>query len=181
MAELVDMAGEGMPTYLWSQMAGADETPFDVGEQRAQRESGGFSYRNTILRIEDSQVAAALIGYALPNEPETINYDEIPPMFVPLQQLEDLAPGTWYVNVLAAYPQFRGKGLGSSLLTLAESLAIDSACSGISMIVSDGNTGARRLYRRSGYSQVATRPMVKETWQSSGKNWLLLTKTIADS
>ena len=32
-------------------------------------------------------------------------------MFVPLQELENLAPGTWYVNVLAVRPEFRGLGL----------------------------------------------------------------------
>ena len=39
-------------------------------------------------------------------------------MFVPLQELENLAPGTWYVNVLAVHPPFRGLGLGTKLLGL---------------------------------------------------------------
>ena len=41
-------------------------------------------------------------------------------MFVPLQELENLAPGTWYVNVLAAYPEHRGQGYGTALLAVAE-------------------------------------------------------------
>jgi hypothetical protein len=36
--------------------------------------------------------------------PEPIDLAEIPAMFVPLEELERSAPGTWYVNVLAAYP-----------------------------------------------------------------------------
>ncbi len=174
MAELVNIAGEGMPVYLWSNMAEPGESPWDIGQQRARRESGGFSYRNTIVREEGGNVVAALIGYPLPDTPEPVNYDEMPPMFVPLQQLEDLVAGTWYVNVLATYPDYRGKGFGTELLAIAEQLAADTDRSGLSIIVSDANTGARRLYERSGYVEKATRPMVKESWDNDGENWVLL-------
>jgi len=45
----------------------------------------------------------------------------------------------------------------------------------MSIIVSDANSGARRLYQRAGYAEVATRPMVKEDWVNDGENWVLLT------
>lgn len=179
MAELVNIAGEGMPLYLWSNMAGEGISPWQVGEQRARRESGGFSFRNTVLHDVDGKVVAALIGYPLDEEPEPINYDELPPMFVPLQQLEDMVPGTWYVNVLAAYPEHRGKGYGTGLLVVAEQLAQQHRCNGLSLIVSDGNTNARRLYTRTGYEEIASRPMVKEGWDNAGENWVLLRKSFA--
>lgn len=178
MTELVNFAGEGMPVYLWTDIATDDESPWDVGQQRARRDSGSFSYRNTVVREHEGQVAAALIGYPLEPVPEAVNYDELPPMFVPLQQLEDLAPGTWYVNVLAAYPDYRGKGFGGGLLNIAEQIAADTGCSGLSIIVSDANTGARRLYERQGYVEIATRPMVKESWENAGENWVLLVKNL---
>lgn len=176
MAELVNFAGEGFPLYLWTQMAEAGESPWHVGQQRARRESGSFSYRNAVLRDEGDCVVAALIGYPLPDTPEPIDYDEMPAMFVPLQELENLVPATWYVNVLAAYPEYRGKGYGSELLAIAQRLAVDTGCSGLSIIVSDANTGARRLYERTGYREVATRPLVKESWENEGENWVLLAK-----
>ena len=39
----------------------------------------------------------------------------MPPMFVPLQELEDRVPGTWYVNVLATLEEHRGKGYGKEV------------------------------------------------------------------
>jgi GNAT superfamily N-acetyltransferase len=45
-------------------------------------------------------------------------------MLVPLLELMNLALSTWYVHVLAAYPEHRGKGLGAALLALAERLAV---------------------------------------------------------
>jgi hypothetical protein len=46
----------------------------------------------------------------------------------------------------------------------------------MSVIVSDTNAGARRLYERRGYRVAATRTKVKEGWQNEGKEWVLLTK-----
>lgn len=177
LAQLINYAGEGMPLYLWEGMAEDGETAWDVGRRRARREEGGFSYRTAIVAEEDGEVAAALIGYPLPDEPEVIDYDSMPAMFVPLQQLEDLAPGTWYVNVLAVHPQYRSKGLGTKLLEIAEQQAAEAGCKGMSIIVSDANAGAQRLYLRCGYTERAAREMVKDGWDNPGRNWVLLTKS----
>lgn len=178
MAELVNIAGEGLPLYLWTGMAESGESPWDIGQRRARRDSGSFSYRNTVVRQDNDKVVSALIGYPLPDTPEPINYDDMPKMFVPMQELENLVPGTWYVNVLATYPEFRGKGFGSDLLSIAARLAADTGRSGLSIIVSDANTGARRLYERSGYEELAARPMVKESWENAGENWVLLARRL---
>ncbi len=175
LAELVNDAGEGMPLYLWSKLAEPGETAWDVGRRRAVREDGSFSYRNATIIEHDGQCAGCLIGYEIPDDPAPIA-DDMPGMFVPLQELENLAPGAWYVNVLAVRPQFRGYGLGTKLLGFADETARWLARRGMSVIVSDANTRARRLYERCGYSETAKRAMVKEDWQNDGRNWVLLTK-----
>ena len=175
LAELVNAAGDGLPLYLWERMAGPGVTAWDVGYRRAMREEGSFSYRNAIIIESDGQCAGCLIGYPVPDMPEPIS-SQMPPMFFPLQELENLAPSTWYVNVLAVLPQFRNNGLGSKLLHLADEIAASLRCQGLSVIVSDANSEARRLYERSGYSQIATRKMLKDSWENDGQNWVLLTK-----
>ncbi len=178
LAELVNIAGEGMPVYLWARMLEPGEDAWDVGRRRAQREEGSFSYRNAVVREEEGRAVAALIGYPLADEPEPVDYDGMPAMFVPLQELEDLVPGTWYVNVLATYPEYRGQGFGAELLAIAEQLARDTGRKGMSIIVSDGNPGAVRLYERIGYERIAMRPMVKDDWENRGEHWVLLTKPV---
>jgi ribosomal protein S18 acetylase RimI-like enzyme len=176
MAELVNVAGENLPLYLWTRMAAPGQSAWEFGRLRAQREEGAFSYRNTVIvEAADAGVAGCLVGYPLPKRPEPIPPD-LPPLFRPLQELENLAPATWYVNVLAVYPEHRGRGLGSGLLALADRIAADLGSSGLSIIVSDANAGARRLYERRGYREAATRPMVKEEWENAGRNWVLLVK-----
>ena len=66
--------------------------------------------------------------------------------------------------------------LGGQMLGLAEQWMHATGRSGLSVIVSDGNHGARRLYERHGYRFRAQRLMVKEEWENPGTNWVLLTK-----
>ncbi len=175
MVELVDMAGHGLPLYLWGKTARPGQSAWDVGRERARHGTGGFAYRNTVVREVEGKVVACLIGYALAEKPEPIDED-VPPMLVPLLELENEVPGTWYINVLAVYPEFRGSGYGSELLGVAENLAKDARCSGMSLITSDANVGARRLYERHGFSEHSTRPIIKEDWEHSGNTWVLMLK-----
>jgi ribosomal protein S18 acetylase RimI-like enzyme len=176
LAELVNLAGEGLPLYLWGKLAEPGESAWEVGRRRAAREEGAFSYRKAVVAEADRRVVAALIGYPLPDAPEPIDHAATPAMFVPLQELENLAPGTWYVNVLAAYPEHRRQGYGGRLLGIADRLAAASGRRGLSIIVADSNLDARRLYERLGCREAAMRPMIKESWESPGRNWVLLIK-----
>ena len=180
LAQLINLAGEGLPYYLWQKMAGPDEDPWATGEERAARETGSFSYRNSIVVEVDGKIVGALIGYSVADEPEAIDIESTPPMFVPLLELENLAPGTWYINSVAVFPEARGLGVGSKLMQLAERRASNLGLRGTSLIVADANRGARRLYERLDYREVATRPMIKEQWESPAENWVLMIRETAD-
>jgi len=161
---------------LWTRMASPGQDPWEVGRQRARRDSGAFSWRNTVLREADGRVAASLVGYPLPDQPQPTDYSALPALFVPMQQLEDMAPRTWYVNVLATYPEYRRRGHATALLEIAARLAREADRDGLSIIVADSNEGARRLYEQAGFRERAMRPMVKEGWDGSGDNWVLLVR-----
>jgi len=175
LAELVNIAGEGMPYYLWAKMARPGEDPWEVGRDRAQREQASFSYRNALIAEAGDRVVGTLIGYPLPDAPEPID-PTMSAMFVPLQELENIAAGTWYVNVIAVYDEYRGRGYGTYLLSVADRIASELDHKGLSIIVAGTNSGARRLYERCGYKLRAQRQLEKEDWVSEGQNWLLLIK-----
>ncbi len=177
LAELVNYAGESLSLYSWSKMAGPDETGWDVGRRSAAREEGSISYRNATIIEHNGNAAGCLIGRGIGSSPTPIPSD-MPVMFVPLQELENLALDTWYVNVLAIRPQFRRAGLGTRLLAHADDIASGRGHRGLSVVVSDANLGARRLYERCGYKEAALRAMVKEAWVNEGQNWVLLMKAV---
>jgi ribosomal protein S18 acetylase RimI-like enzyme len=177
LAELVEFAGEGLPHCLWTQLARPGKDPWEIGRKRVSSETTAYSYRNALIAELAGKPAGALISYPL-GEPEPIEKNE-PALLVPLHELMNMAPHTWYVHALSAYPEHRGRGVGTALLAEADKLAAAAALSGLSIIVSDTNTGARRLYARSGYREAARQKMVKQEWQHPGTDWILLIKRVA--
>ena len=133
---------------------------------------------STIFVIDQGGGAiACLTGYLIPALPEPVGDDE-PDIFRPIIELENLAPRTWYVNVLAAFPEHRGRGYGARLLALAEDIARDQRLPAMSIIISSGNAGARRLYERTGYVEIARRAIVKDGWDCDSDEWVLLIKRL---
>jgi ribosomal protein S18 acetylase RimI-like enzyme len=177
LAEFVNYAGEGLPLYLWAKFAKEGEDPWAVGRARAARDEGAFSWRNATVIEHGGECAGCLIGYAIPANPEPVPAD-MPAMFVPLQELENLAPASWYINVVGVHPQFRNLGLGGKLLVLADDVARKSGLRATSLIVADSNRDARRLYARHGMRERASRKVVKNGWQTSAENWVLMVKSL---
>ena len=178
LARLIDIAGEGFGMYLWSQAAKPGETALEIGKRRAQREEGGFSYRHATIAEVDRRVAGLLLGYRLPEPYVLGDISGLPEMVRPLVELEAEAPGTWYVNALAAFPEYRGRGIGTRLLKEAELLAIEVGAPGLSLIVADQNEGAKRLYSRMGYRAVVRRPLVPFPGLGHTGDWVLMTKPV---
>ena len=88
LAVLVDIAGEGLPAYLWSTLKAPGQSMLEVGRERAAREEGGFSYRNAIVAEIDGEVAACLVGYRLDDPYELGDLDAMPELVRPLVELE---------------------------------------------------------------------------------------------
>ena len=177
LTRFINMAADDLPLHFWKRSVGPEGDPWAYGRERASRETGNFSYRNAWLAEADGETAACLLGYAADPEPTPIDPDT-PPIFVPLLQLEALAPGSWYLNVLATYAAHRGKGLGSSLLAKAEDVARQGGHQTISLIAEDTHQDALRLYRAKGFREIARRPLIKGDWQVDATEWILFVKPL---
>jgi ribosomal protein S18 acetylase RimI-like enzyme len=174
LARFVNFAGEGMPLYFWRRIAGDGEDPWEIGRRRQAERIGDST---AFVIDEGGGAVACLTGYPSPVFPEPAGDDE-PDIFLPLIELENLAPSTWYVNILAALPEHRGRGHGARLLALAEDIARDQRLPAMSLIVASGNEGARRLYERTGYVEIARRAIVKAGWECDSDEWVLLVKRL---
>jgi ribosomal protein S18 acetylase RimI-like enzyme len=177
LVRFINLAADDLPLHVWRQSVGPEGDPWAYGMTRAARETGSFSYRNAWLAEVEGAVAACLLGYAADPAPSAIDPDT-PAIFVPLLQLEALAAGSWYLNVLATYEGFRGKGLGGALLAKAEAIARLGGHRAISLIAANTHQDALRLYRAHGYQEVARRAVVKADWQVEAEDWVLLIKQI---
>ncbi|UCH49789.1 MAG: GNAT family N-acetyltransferase [Betaproteobacteria bacterium] len=178
LARLINFAGEGIPLWIWRQSAASDEEAFAVGAQRAARDSGGFSYSNAHVAEFDGQVAAMLLGYRLPDPYDTGDLNEVPDVVRPLIELESRAAGSWYLNAIASFEHYRGRGIGSSLMSLALELARKSGATTLSLIVAQENQGAFRLYQREGYTALASRPVIPFPGCAFSGDWVLMTRPV---
>lgn len=175
LARLGDMAGHGLPSHFWRRAATPGQDPFEIGVARAARDDAGFSWRNAAVVEVDGRVAAALVAYQVGDTPQPL--EGLGPLVGTLQALEDRAPGSQYVNVLAVYPEFRRRGFARRLLEEAERRAGPRP---LSLIVEDANTAARELYESFGFRTAAEVPMAKEDWQSDGTAWILMIRPPKD-
>lgn len=177
LAHFINMAADNLSLHFWQGSVGPGGDAWAYGMERAARETGSFSFRNAWLAEVDGAVAACLLGYALEASPAPIAPDT-PAIFVPLLELEAMAPGSWYLNVLATYERFRGMGCGSALLARAETVARDAGHSEISLIAEDTHRNALRLYTAKGYREIARRAVVKGDWRVEATEWILFAKPV---
>ncbi|MET1416541.1 GNAT family N-acetyltransferase [Roseibium sp. HPY-6] len=152
LAKLIDIAGEGIPNWLWNRSAESGQTPLDVGAERARRLTGGFSYTNALVTEDRDLVTGMVLSYLIDAAPED-DPEALPAPIAPFVELEKHSVGTWYINALATFPGYRGQGLGSALLASAEHLAREKGAPAMTIQVYAQNTGAVRLYQRLGYKQ----------------------------
>ena len=185
LAILIDMAAEGMASWVWAGEATNGQTPYEVGRQRARREEGGFSYRNSdLIEIETADgpaIAGFVMGYRLADPYVLPDLSRVPEHFRPLVELEAQLPGAWYLNAIAVFSEYRRVGIGERLMRRAEERAIESGARVISLIWAEENVGAGRLYRRLGYRDSARRPIVPFPGIHHGGDWVLLAKPVAGS
>ncbi|HEY8276119.1 MAG TPA: GNAT family N-acetyltransferase [Methyloceanibacter sp.] len=179
LAVLVDIAGEGMPAYMWGALKAPGQSVLDFGRERALREQGGFSWRNAVVAEIGGEIAAGLIGYRLDDPYDLGVLDETPEIVHPLVRLEARAPGSWYINVLATFAEFRRQGLARRLLAFAETEGREATASALSVIVASWNESAVRLYRSAGYAARSREPAIPFPGCPHEGDWVLMTRALA--
>ena len=158
LAKLINLAGEGIPNWLWTRACVEGQTPLEIGIERAKRKTGGFSYTNALVAAPKGYPAGMVLCYAITEMPSE-NPDDLPAPIAPFVALEKLSVNTWFVNALAVLAEEQRQGLGSQLMRAAEHQARTNGFEKMSIQVYEQNTGAVRLYERLGYTRVASDPV----------------------
>ena len=177
-AYLTNLAGEGMPAYIWSAMIKNGDTAIDVGASRALRQTGNFSYTNVRVCLDGDNVLGMLLGYPQPDPYETGDLSDMPAMIKPLVELEALAPGSWYINAIATYELYQGKGVASRLMLDTEQIALTAGCDAITLICASENLVAKNLYYNLGFREVDSREVVGYPGCEHTGEWVLMFKEI---
>jgi len=172
------MAGDGIPGWFWAQIARPGEDIIDAGARSAVSEQGHFSYRNTRFATVDREIAGMLLAYRLPDADAAEDLNALPEFIRPVVELEQCVPDSYYINMIAVYPRFRNRSIGTGLMGLVDGLARQAGCTLSSLEVFEENEDALRLYRRLGYTPIERRPVVPHESHSHTGDIVLLTREV---
>jgi ribosomal protein S18 acetylase RimI-like enzyme len=153
-AALYRISSDGVADYIWTKLAAPGEDILDVGRRRYEREGTSFSYQNCTIVEMRGEVAGMLVAFPMRVDP---SHEETDPVLAPYSKLEE--DDSYYVCGVALFPEHRGKGLGSRMMALAEEHARAKGFGKLSLIVFEANAGAKRLYERLGYKELAREPI----------------------
>jgi len=178
-ALLVNIAVHGGIAQGWAHGGEAEGTydPIEVGRLEMLDDDTEFGWTNvTMAETDGGEIAGMLLGYRKADAFEPVP-PEVTGFLRPIEELEAEANGTWFISMLGVHLKWRGHGVGSQLLDVAEVKRGETKARGLALIVEDDNDGARRLYERRGYSVRTTRPMVRFPGGGpAGRDWLLMVK-----
>lgn len=140
---------------------------FDLMFRLASRDDSQYSYRNTIVCEVDGCVAGGACGYAgkdLKRLREALFADlrehGLP---VPEGLTEETGEGEFYIDSIAVFPEYRGKGIASKLVGAMERRAADAGIPVTGLLVDTDNPAAERLYTRLGFERKGVKQFLGHT------------------
>ena len=167
-----------MPLTYWTQLASHSD-PWKTGEAVVRASSGEFSYRNCHVAVDDSGfVAGGLNTFKMEPAIDKGEGQDWPTFAIPLHQMERSCAGNWYVNFLATFEQYQGRGIASRLLQEVDRLAGQAAVQTINLIVLASKAGAIRLYEASGYAIIHRKEAIAMGSHFVGDHWCLMEKRL---
>jgi ribosomal protein S18 acetylase RimI-like enzyme len=120
-------------------------------------EKSQYSYRNALVAEYNGEPAGVIIGYdgGRLQELRKPLYDIMMREFGQIRKIEDeTSAGEFYIDSFAVLPQYRGCGVGHSLLSAARDKAFASGYERVGLLVDFTNPRAEKLYASLGFERV---------------------------
>ncbi len=151
-----------------------------IVEHRFSRPGATSSFSNSRIAEDGGTVLGGLHAFPM----DLMADDPVDPLipeerfyiFAPFEHLH--AEGSYYINAVAVYPQFQGRGIGRQLITEAESEAMAKAFEEISLHVFAENVRAVQLYESLGYRESGRQPVVHHERLRYSGDLLLMTRKL---
>jgi len=149
----------------------------EIIEHRFSRSNATSSHVNGWIAEHEGAIAGGLHAFPMDNEgndPEDVlsnpDYQEI---VAPFNHLH--VPGSFYIEIVAVYPTYQGRGVARQLIEVSEADAAANGFEVMSLHVFDENVGARHLYESLGYREAGRCPLVNHPSLEYGGDLLVMT------
>jgi ribosomal protein S18 acetylase RimI-like enzyme len=162
-ADLIAISSDGVAMIEWQEAARKEGVePLDIGERNYRNPEGNYSWRNCTIVEQDGKTAGMLLAFAMPKTaPRDVAQrptKDDANVLAPYIYLEE--PDSWYICGVALYPEHRGQGIGTKLMSVANEQARQNGFNRLSLVAFAQNEGSVRLYKRLGYEIVDHAPVI---------------------
>ena len=132
----------------------------NVLEEVVKLEDSQYSYRNALVAEADGVPAGAVVGYdggrLHPRRQQTLSViHRYNPTLVMAE--DETEAGEFYLDSLAVWPEFRGRGIGQALLEALREEAFRAGFPCVGLLLDFENPKAERLYTSLGFERVNTK------------------------
>lgn len=172
-ADLLDIANNSGMAVFWRSEIGSGETWRDIVRRRFMSPSSRLSMKNTMVAEVDGEVAGMLMFAILPETPIAI--DSVDPVLRPYIELQNQAPGSFYINNAAVFPKWRRRGISSALRDVVIRVAYDTGLTDISTTVHESKDFLLAHYAKRGMTVVASAAIGPDSVYPADSRVLLLT------
>jgi len=156
LAELVMIASGGMIEFLFHDLV-PHMSPLQILVRNLERDDAVYSYKSAVV----AECGRKTVGTALSYPSRFHRISTEMRKFFPEDRLHHLesfysarVDDSLYLDAICVDQEFRGKGMGSELLSLTKKKGEQGGYPALSLIVLADNTDAQRLYRRHGFEEV---------------------------
>ena len=179
---LFDAASRRLVSWLWSIEATAGQSSFEIGRKVIREDaSNGGHFTKWQVAILDHEVVGGLCSFPINDPDDGSDHSKVPPAIMPFIELNEIGKGTYYVSVASVFPEYRGRGIGTSILDKAVELARPTQAKSVSLIVESFNPDAKRLYDRYGFQELARRPFIPFPGCEDEGDLILMVKELTSS
>ena len=178
-AQLFIMASHGIAEAVYRDLIPGQTTEQIIGERRIRPEGRLSSYTHWRVAEDGFRNIAAGIN-ALPyddmgqSSPDELLTEERIRVIAPLLELDAKAAGTYFINVVAVFPEYRHAGIARRLISLAFDDAKKAGIATVSLTTFEEDRRLVEYYCGLGFAVAASRPIVPHECLACGGNLILM-------
>ena len=150
-AELYLSASDGVAERIWSRHVRGDASVLDVGTQVFARADGCLTCDHSIVVEDGEAIVGMMVAFPTGREGASRRVDQLDR--IPVNFPEWPADRMLHIAAMVLRPAYRGHGLGTKLLNLAETEAATTGLGATTVIVTADNADGSQFLRDRGYME----------------------------
>lgn len=183
LAEVAMMAGHGIMTMLYEGLVPGKTVVQALIDRRILNPKSHSALHHWRIAESDDRAFLGAVNcfpqsVLMAAEPDPLLVEDRVLPVAELGELENLAVDSYYINLIAVFPQHRRSGAGRALVAEAERLARQARMTKLSLCTYEADASLMSFYDSLGFTVRERRSIRANPFFPSSGNWVLLTRDL---